>query len=92
MRTPVLADSMRNPVRADSHSCGPPCGPRPCGPPSVRQDWTVRTLDPFEANLFYIPAFNYGFSSNGGKPHENMRRGVAFIKQWYPGAVPRPSH
>jgi hypothetical protein len=33
------------------------------------RDWTIRTLDPFEANLFYIPAWNYGATSNGGDPN-----------------------
>lgn len=33
------------------------------------RDWSVRTLDPFEANLFYIPAWNYGWTSNGGDPN-----------------------
>lgn len=36
------------------------------------RDWRVRTLDPFEANLFYLPARNYGWTSNGGDP--NVRR------------------
>lgn len=33
------------------------------------RDWTVRTLDPFEANMFYLPSRNYGWTSNGGDPN-----------------------
>ena len=27
------------------------------------QDWSVRTEDPWEADLFYVPALTYFFSS-----------------------------
>lgn len=35
-------------------------------------DWDVRTLDPQEANLFYVPAFTFPYTHNGGA--EGRRR------------------
>lgn len=32
----------------------------------ILKDWTIRTLDPEEANLFYVPAFTYPYTNNGG--------------------------
>ena len=44
----------------------------------------MRTLNPYEANLFYVPAFAYGYLSNGGVPHDFVRRVVRFLKAEYP--------
>lgn len=30
------------------------------------KDWAIRTLDPDEANLFYVPAFTFSYTDNGG--------------------------
>jgi hypothetical protein len=34
---------------------------------ALLQDWTVRTEDPWEATMFYVPALTYGYSSNTGE-------------------------
>ena len=47
-------------------------------------DWDVRTLNPYEANLFYVPAFVYGLLSNGGVPHEWVRRVIRWLQAEYP--------
>jgi hypothetical protein len=44
----------------------------------------VRTLDPWRANLFYVPAFTYSVTSNGGPPHDYIRRVVRFLAAEYP--------
>ena len=31
---------------------------------SLYKDWAVRTENPWEANLFYVPALTYFYSSN----------------------------
>jgi hypothetical protein len=43
-----------------------------------------RTLNPWEANLFYIPAMSYAFSGNVGDTMTNNRRVIAWVKQHYP--------
>jgi hypothetical protein len=47
-------------------------------------DAAVRTLDPWRANLFYVPAFTYSVTSNGGPPHDYIRRVVRFLSAEYP--------
>ena len=47
-------------------------------------DSHVRTHDPWRANLFYIPAFTYAETSNGGPPHDYIRRVLRFIQAEYP--------
>ena len=34
----------------------------------------TRTLDPDEANLFYVPALTFSFTGNGERPHSSVRR------------------
>jgi hypothetical protein len=48
------------------------------------RDTHVRTHDPWRANLFYVPAFTYAFTSNGGPPHDYVRRVVRFLAAEYP--------
>ena len=48
------------------------------------RDNATRTHDPWEANLFYVPAFAYAYSSNTGSPHEHVRRVLRFIRAEYP--------
>ena len=52
--------------------------------PTLLADKAVRTLDPWEANLFYIPAFTYSVTSNLGWPHDHVRRVLRFIRAQYP--------
>ena len=47
-------------------------------------DWTVRTLDPADADLFYVPAFGYGMGGNGGSPAHQVRRTLAYLREHYP--------
>ena len=44
----------------------------------------VRTLDPNEANLFYVPALLFYYSSNTGAPHEQAMVLVRFLQRHYP--------
>lgn len=46
-------------------------------------DKAVRTHDPYEANLFYVPAYEYAFSGNGDAPHPHVRRVIQFLKANY---------
>ena len=47
-------------------------------------DWTVRTLDPTDADLFYVPSFGYGMGGNGGTPAQQVRRTLAYLQAHYP--------
>ncbi|KAG1660173.1 hypothetical protein FOA52_005273 [Chlamydomonas sp. UWO 241] len=47
-------------------------------------DWAVRTEDPWAANLFYIPAFTYAYSSNNFDPAPHMKRVVEWVSETYP--------
>lgn len=51
---------------------------------TLLHDTVTRTLDPWEANLFYIPAFTFGAVYNLGRPHDHVRRVLRFIKAEYP--------
>lgn len=46
----------------------------------LRDDSGVRTLNPYEANLFLVPDFNHFYSGNGSPPTDNVRRLVGFLK------------
>lgn len=48
------------------------------------RDWDVRTLDPEEANLFYVPAFTFAFTDNGGPTKLYIERVINFIKTEHP--------
>ncbi|GAX80859.1 hypothetical protein CEUSTIGMA_g8294.t1 [Chlamydomonas eustigma] len=48
------------------------------------KDWAVRTEDPWEANLFYIPAFTYSYSSNTGNPAPHLKSVIDYINKTYP--------
>ncbi|KAG2453114.1 hypothetical protein HYH02_002445 [Chlamydomonas schloesseri] len=47
-------------------------------------DWGVRTENPWEANLFYIPTFTYYYIGNVGFPGKLFSRVVAHVRQTYP--------
>jgi len=47
-------------------------------------DSGVRTEDPAEANLFYVPSFTYYLHSNLGDPSAHLLRIVRYIKAQYP--------
>ncbi len=47
-------------------------------------DWSVRTLDPADADLFYVPEFGYGLAGNGASPTQQVRRTFAFLRSHYP--------
>jgi hypothetical protein len=50
------------------------------------RDKVVRTFDPWEANLFYVPTFSYAVSwhSAPGRGLEAVRRVLRFIQAEYP--------
>ncbi|PSC74977.1 exostosin-like glycosyltransferase [Micractinium conductrix] len=45
---------------------------------------SVRTEDPSEANLFYIPSFTYSYSTNVGTAEEHIHLLLDHIKHTYP--------
>lgn len=47
-------------------------------------DWAVRTENPWEANLFYVPALTYAYSSNLGDVVEHLRRVMAWVRTAHP--------
>jgi hypothetical protein len=47
-------------------------------------DWTVRTENPWEANLFYVPALTYAYSSNTGDVVEHLRRVMGWVRDAHP--------
>eukprot|EP00955_Chlamydomonas_euryale_P045560 353182-Chlamydomonas_euryale.AAC.52 len=47
-------------------------------------DWATRTEDPWAANLFYIPAFTYSYTSNSGDPSPYVQRVMQHIRTSYP--------
>ncbi|KAG1676352.1 hypothetical protein FOA52_001147 [Chlamydomonas sp. UWO 241] len=47
-------------------------------------DWTVRTENPFEANLFYVPARTHFFTTNTGNPMASVAVVMAYVKATYP--------
>ena len=36
------------------------------------RDWSVRTLDPAEANMFFVPSFAFAVTGNLYPPHERV--------------------
>ncbi|GAX80858.1 hypothetical protein CEUSTIGMA_g8293.t1 [Chlamydomonas eustigma] len=48
------------------------------------KDWAVRTEDPWKANLFFIPAFTYSYTSNTGNPGPHLIRVIDYINQTHP--------
>eukprot|EP00955_Chlamydomonas_euryale_P101887 365378-Chlamydomonas_euryale.AAC.10 len=47
-------------------------------------DWAVRTENPYEANLFYVPLFAYTAWSNVGDPRSNVQHVMEYIQAAYP--------
>mmetsp|Transcript_66343 Transcript_66343/g.209707 ORF Transcript_66343/g.209707 Transcript_66343/m.209707 type:complete len:649 (-) Transcript_66343:441-2387(-) len=47
-------------------------------------DCSVRTRDPAEADLFYVPAFAYGWSSNTGSAEPQLARVIEHLKKTSP--------
>jgi hypothetical protein len=47
-------------------------------------DWSVRTENPHEANLFFIPALNYDFSGNTGFPSVHAAAVIQHVREHYP--------
>lgn len=47
-------------------------------------DWTVRTENPWEANMFYVPALTYAYSSNLGDVVEHLRRVMSWVRSEHP--------
>ena len=51
---------------------------------ALLRDWGTRTLDPAEANLFYVPALTFAFTDNGGPPQSYVRRVADFLATEHP--------
>ncbi|PNH09584.1 hypothetical protein TSOC_003812, partial [Tetrabaena socialis] len=49
----------------------------------LRDSW-VRTENPLEANLFYVPATSYSYSSNASPPTNQIARALAYVAQHFP--------
>ena len=47
-------------------------------------DEVVRTENPHEANLFYVPLFLFTLCDNAGDPYELARRGLLHVSERYP--------
>lgn len=47
-------------------------------------DWTVRTENPWEANMFYVPALTYAYTSNLGDVVEHLRRVMGWVQNAHP--------
>lgn len=47
-------------------------------------DWTVRTENPWEAHLFYVPALSYAYSGSSGDPTVHLRRVMAWVAEAHP--------
>jgi hypothetical protein len=43
-----------------------------------------RTENPWEANLFYIPAMTYAFSENTGNSVLHSKRAIDYVRQHWP--------
>jgi len=48
------------------------------------QDWSIRTENPHEANLFYIPALLYFYTANVFKPGPHIQRVVEYVSTEFP--------
>eukprot|EP00878_Enallax_costatus_P016506 GHUV01017315.1.p1 GENE.GHUV01017315.1~~GHUV01017315.1.p1 ORF type:complete len:576 (+),score=57.68 GHUV01017315.1:463-2190(+) len=47
-------------------------------------DWTVRTENPWEANLFFVPALTYAYSSNLGDVTVHLQRVMTWVRDQRP--------
>ncbi|PNH07135.1 putative glucuronoxylan glucuronosyltransferase IRX7, partial [Tetrabaena socialis] len=47
-------------------------------------DEVVRTENPWEANLFYVPAQAYSYSSNTNSPANQIMRAISYVRDTYP--------
>eukprot|EP00775_Hariotina_reticulata_P004063 gene4063-4310_t len=47
-------------------------------------DWSVRTENPWEANMFYVPALTFTYSSNLGDVTEHLRRVMTWVREAHP--------
>jgi len=47
-------------------------------------DWSVRTENPWEANLFYVPALTFAYSSNLGDVTEHLHRVMTWVREAHP--------
>ncbi len=54
---------------------------RPFG---VLQDWSVRTENPYEANMFFIPAMAYFYTENIHSPVTHLLRVIRHVSTEYP--------
>lgn len=43
-----------------------------------------RTENPWEANIFYVPAMTYAFSENTGNSVLHSRRAIDYVRQQWP--------
>jgi hypothetical protein len=56
----------------------------PCRAVLCRAVTVCRTENPWEANLFYIPAMTYAFSENTGNSVLHSRRAIDYVRQQWP--------
>jgi hypothetical protein len=47
-------------------------------------DWSIRTENPWEANLFYVPALSYAYSGSRGNVTVHLRRVMAWVAEAHP--------
>ncbi|KXZ54166.1 hypothetical protein GPECTOR_5g263 [Gonium pectorale] len=47
-------------------------------------DWRVRTENPWEANLFYVPTYVYWYIGNVGFPGDHFSRVIRWVRQSFP--------
>lgn len=47
-------------------------------------DWSVRTENPYEANIFYVPALTYAYTSNLGDVVEHLHRVMTWVRDAHP--------
>lgn len=47
-------------------------------------DWTVRTENPWEANLFFVPALSYAYSSNLGDVTVHLQHVMKWVRDQQP--------
>jgi hypothetical protein len=47
-------------------------------------DWSSRTENPWEANLFYVPALSYAHSGSRGNVTVHLRRVMAWVAEAHP--------
>lgn len=47
-------------------------------------DWSVRTENPWEANLFFVPALSFAYSSNLGDVTVHLQRVMTWVRDQHP--------